>query len=102
MPASLRRFPYVQMKIFFILVVDGSMPLKKNRCTQSQDIPKKQVPKKVAERLLSDLNELVDSEISLLQQQIFNCIRMGLSRKRDTKENLHNRRGGINWAQANQ
>ena len=29
MPASLRRFPYVQMKIFFILVVDGSMPLKK-------------------------------------------------------------------------
>ena len=51
MPASLRRFPYVQMKIFFILVVDGSMPLKKNRCTQSQDIPKKQVPKKSSRKI---------------------------------------------------
>ena len=57
---------------------------------------------KVAERFASDLKELVDSEVFLLQQQIFYCNRMGLSRKRDTNENLHNRRGGINWAQANQ
>ena len=57
---------------------------------------------KVAERFVSDLKELVDSEVFLLQQQIFNCNRMGLSWKRDTKENLHSRRGGINWAQSNQ
>ena len=57
---------------------------------------------KVAERFVNDLKELVDSEVFLLQQQILNCNRIGLSRKMDTKENLHNRRGGINWAQANQ